>query len=489
MYAAIDMKSFYASVECVERNLNPLDTNLVVADTTRTEKTICLAVSPALKEFGVSGRPRLFEVIQTVDIINRQRLNAANIRHFKSKSCHRSELIADNSIMLDYLIAPPQMTLYEDYSARIHSILLRYFSAEDIHVYSCDESFIYIEPYLETYHMSARDLVMTVIRDILKETGITSTAGIGTNMYLCKIAMDIIAKKITADENGVRIAELDELSYREQLWEHTPLTDFWQLAKGINARLQKLGLRNMGDICLQSLINEEVLYKEFGVEAELIIDHAWGWESCTIADIKRCKPKSRSVSSSQVLARPYEFNEAVIILREMVEALVQKIIAEEYLTSGVSLYVSYDSSNVYAAYNGRWSTDAYGRRTPRQLSVSRKIEATSSNTELTEIFLKLFNEQADHQLRIRKIGLSLNNLVPETEIEEKYIQYDIFSDVEALEHARIQREKKLAEEKAVQKALLEIKDKFGKNSILRGSSYLAASTARERNTQIGGHRA
>lgn len=487
MYAAIDMKSFYASVECVERQLNPLDTNLIVADESRTEKTICLAVSPALKAFGIPGRPRLYEVIQQVEKINRQRLKARE--SFTGTSYVRSELIADHGLMLDYLTAPPQMALYEDYSARIYSIFLKYFSAEDIHVYSCDEAFIYIKPYLKTYRMTPHDLVMAVVRDVLKETGITATAGIGTNMYLCKVAMDIIAKKMPADKDGVRIAELDELSYREQLWEHTPLTDFWQLAKGTNSRLQELGLQNMGDICLQSLRDEEVLYKQFGMDAEMIIDHAWGWESCTIADIKKRKPKSQSISTSQVLSRAYSFDEAVTVLKEMVESLVLRMAAKEYAAGGVSLYISYDGGNVYDGYSGQWTSDAYGRRMPKQTSVTRKIKATASNRELTDIFLRLYYEKADKELFIRKIGISLNQIIPEEEVEEEYIQYDMFSDVEALERERLAKEKKLAHEKSVQKALLEIKGRFGKNAILRGSSFLEESTARERNMQIGGHRA
>ena len=489
MYAAIDMKSFYASVECVERRLNPLDTNLVVADESRTDKTICLAVSPALKSFGVPGRPRLFEVIQKVNSVNRKRLKQIRQNSFADYSIYKHELDGDNTLGVKYIVAPPRMELCEEYSARIYAVFLKYFSAEDIHVYSCDEAFIYIKPYLSTYKKTPHDLVMTVVRDILAETGITATAGIGTNMYLCKIAMDIIAKKMPADKDGVRIAVLDELSYRELLWEHTPLTDFWQLARGTDTRLQELGLRNMGDICLQSLKDEEVLYKQFGIEAEMIIDHAWGWESCTIADIKRRKPKSQSISSSQVLSRPYTFDETLIILKEMVESLVQRMISADCAASGVSLYVSYDGGNVYKEYRGQWTWDAYGRRIPKYVSLTRKIKSTSSNHSITDTFVKLFHEKVDQDLYIRKIGISLNNVSPEKEIVEEYVQYDLFCDVEALERERLKREKKLSREKAIQKAMIGIKGKYGKNAVLRGLSYLEASTARERNMQIGGHKA
>ena len=489
MYAAVDMKSFYASVECVERGLDPLNTNIVVADISRTSKTICLAVSPSLKAIGLPGRPRMFEVEQKVQTVNYQRKKQNQYRSFVQRSSDATELKQHPEYELDFITAPPRMKLYEEYSTKIYSILLRYFSSEDIHVYSCDESFIHIEPYLHLYHKTANELLMTVVKEILSETGITATAGIGTNMYLAKIAMDIMAKKMPADKNGVRIAELDELSYRKNLWEHTPLTDFWGYGKGISEHLERLGIHNMGEICLLSERNDELLYREFGTNAEIIIDHAWGYENCTIQDIQSYTPKNRSISSGQVLSRAYENSEAEIILKEMTDALVLKMISCGCATNHISLDIQYDSKDVYETYNGKWASDRYERKVPVPLSCSKKIEYTASFSEIMRQMLKLFHSRVDKRLFIKKISNSFSGLISKDEIPEKVIQYGLFDDVEALEKKRRQKELQVQKEESIQKAVLDIKEKYGKNALLRGISYQKEATARERNGQIGGHRA
>lgn len=489
MYAAVDMKSFYASVECVERGLDPLNTNLVVADISRTSKTICLAVSPSLKAIGLTGRPRMFEVEQKVQTVNYQRKRQNRYRSFVQRSSDATELKQHPEYELDFITAPPRMKLYEEYSTKIYSILLRYFSSEDIHVYSCDESFIHIGPYLHLYHKTANELLMTVVKEILSETGITATAGIGTNMYLAKIAMDIMAKKMPADKNGVRIAELDELSYRKNLWEHTPLTDFWGYGKGISEHLERLGIHNMGEICLLSERNDELLYREFGTNAEIIIDHAWGYENCTIQDIQSYTPKNRSISSGQVLSRAYENSEAEIILKEMTDALVLKMISCGCATNHISLDIQYDSKDVYETYNGKWSSDRYERKVPVPLSCSKKIEYTASFSEIMRQMLELFHSRVDKRLFIKKISIGFGGLIGKDEIPEKVIQYGLFDDVEALEKKRRQKELQVQKEESIQKAVLDIKEKYGKNALLRGISYQKEATARERNGQIGGHRA
>lgn len=489
MYAAVDMKSFYASVECVERGLDPLSTNLVVADMSRTSKTICLAVSPSLKSIGLPGRPRLFEVEQKVQSENYRRKRQNQYRNFARKSSDAIELKHHPEYELDYITALPQMKLYEEYSTKIYSILLRYFSPEDIHVYSCDESFIHIEPYLKLYQKTANKLLMTVIREILSETGITATAGIGTNMYLAKIAMDIMAKKMPADKNGGRIAELDELSYRKNLWEHTPLTDFWGYGKGISSHLERLGIHNMGEICLLSEQNEELLYREFGANAEIIIDHAWGYENCTIQDIQNYTPKNRSIGSGQVLSRAYDNIEAKIILKEMTDALVLKMLSCRCATNHISLDIQYDSKDVYSEYNGKWASDRYERKVPVPLSCSKRIEYTSSFSEIIKHMLELFRSRVDKRLSIKKISTGFGDLISKDKIPEKIVQYGLFDDVETLEKQRRQKEIQAQKEDSIQKAVLGIKEKYGKNALLRGISYQKGATARERNRQIGGHRA
>lgn len=489
MYAAIDMKSFYASVECVERGFDPLTTNLVVADNSRTNKTICLAVSPALKSYGIPGRPRLYEVEQKVMGINYQRKKKNKWKEFRWKSYNTIELEQHPEYELFYITAPPQMLLYEKYSAKIYSVFLRYFSPDDIHVYSCDEAFIYIEPYLNTYNMTAHELIMKVIKDVLAETGITATAGIGTNMYLCKIAMDIVAKKMPADKDGVRIAELDEISYREKLWEHMPLQDFWGYGSGISSHLEQMGIHNMGELCLLSEYNDEILYEEFGVNAEILIDHAWGYESCTIGDIQAYSPKSRSISNSQVLTRAYKNEEAEIILKEMVDALVIKLVEAESATNRISLHISFDGVDVYPEYQGKWSLDMYGRRMPKSFSGNKKIDYTSSSKTLINEFVSLYRSKVDKELLIRKIGISFQNVIPQKNVPSEIVQYSLFDDVEAVEHQRKAKEIQQQKEKSLQNAVLCIKNKFGKNAVLRGMSFQEGATARDRNMQIGGHRA
>lgn len=489
MYAAIDMKSFYASVECVERGLDPLTTNLVVADSTRTNKTICLAVSPALKSYGIPGRPRLFEVEQKVRTINYQRRKNNKWRAFKGKSSCSIEIEQHPEYELDYITAPPQMLLYEKYSTRIYSVFLKFFSPEDIHVYSCDEAFLYIEPYLNTYRMTAHELIMKVIKEVLAETGITATAGIGTNMYLCKVAMDIVAKKMPADEDGVRIAELDEISYREKLWEHVPLQDFWGYGRGITSHLERLGIHNMGELCLMSEYDDEKLYKEFGINAEILIDHAWGYESCTIGDIQAYSPKNRSLSNSQVLSRAYNNEEAEIVMREMVDSLVLKLVEAECVTDQISLYISFDGQDVYDDYRGHWSMDMYGRKMPRPVSCNKKIEYTSSSKQLIEEFVYLYRYIVDTKLSIRKIGIGFQNVIAQKEVPEEIVQYSLFDDVEELERQKKSKEIKSRKEKSLQNAVLNLKHRYGKNAVLRGMSFQEGATARERNMQIGGHKA
>lgn len=489
MYAAIDMKSFYASVECVERGLDPLTTNLVVADNTRTNKTICLAVSPALKSYGIPGRPRLFEVEQKVSTINYQRRRNNKWRKFKGISNCFTELDKHPEYELGYITAPPQMLLYEKYSARIYSVFLKFFSPEDIHVYSCDEAFMYIEPYLKTYKLTAHELIMKVVKEVLAETGITATAGIGTNMYLCKVAMDIVAKKMPADKDGVRIAELDEITYREKLWEHTPLKDFWGYGSGISSHLERMGIHNMGELCLMSEYDDEKLYKEFGINAEILIDHAWGYESCTIGDIQAYSPKNRSVSNSQVLSRAYNNVETEIVLKEMVDALVLKLVEANCVTNQISLYISFDGQDVYSDYRGRWVLDMYGRRMPRPVSCNKKIEYTSSSRVLIDEFAYLYNCMVDFRLSVRRIGISFQNVISQKDVPAEVVQYSPFDDVEEIERKKKTEEIQMQKEKSLQNAVLEIKNRYGKNAVLRGMSYQKGATARERNQQIGGHRA
>lgn len=487
-YIAIDLKSFYASVECVERGLDPLDTCLVVADPSRTEKTICLAVSPALKAYGTGGRPRLFEVVERVREANRSRGRAG-------KSCSKRELERNRQLAVDYVIAPPRMAQYMAYSRRIYEIYLRYVTHEDIHVYSIDEVFIDATTYLESYKMTASELAMTIIRNILAETGITATAGIGTNLYLSKVAMDIVAKKMPPDKDGVRIAELDELSYRKSLWEHQPLTDFWRVGRGIAGRLAKYGIWTMGDIARCSIEREDLLYELFGVNAELLIDHAWGWEPVTMAQIKGYCPDNRSICSGQVLQSPYLVAKARNVVLEMADSLSLELVDKQLLTDQIVLTVSYDvqsltNPSIRSAYHGKVTTDYYGRSVPVHAHGTIHIgEPTSSGKVLTEKVAELFDRIVNPVLLVRRLNISANRLVHEEEYvkRERAMQLDLFMDSGGCGTQRLMDEKKQQRERRLQEATLKIKKQFGKNAILKGINYADGATQKERNRQIGGH--
>ena len=487
-YIAIDLKSFYASVECMERGLDPLDTCLVVADPSRTEKTICLAVSPALKSYGIGGRPRLFEVAQRVSEVNRQRGRSG-------KSHSKKELDAHKELDVDYLVAQPRMAHYIRYSTRIYKIYLRHIAPEDIHVYSIDEVFMDVTSYLKNYRMTADELAMKIIREVLAETGITATAGIGTNLYLSKVAMDIVAKKMPADKDGVRIAELDEMTYRRLLWEHTPLTDFWRVGRGIAARLAAYGILTMGDIARCSVEHEDLLYKLFGVNAELLIDHAWGWEPVTMDMIKAYRPETSSISSGQVLQSPYTSAKARNVVLEMADSLSLNLVDKKLVTDQLVLTVGYDTESltdkdIREKYQGKVSTDRYGRQVPAHAHGTVNMERpTSSGKILTEKVGGLFDRIVNRDLLVRRITLSANHLVYETNIQpnNKAVQLDLFTDYEKLEKEWKAEEEMLARERRRQEAVLQIKKKFGKNAILKGLNYADGATQRERNQQIGGH--
>lgn len=498
-YVAIDLKSFYASVECMERGLDPLTTNLVVADASRSEKTICLAVSPSLKAHGIPGRPRLFEVVQKVREVNARRRRQAPRGMFTGSSVYDPELRSSPSLALDYIAAAPRMALYLEYSTKIYGVYLKHLAPEDIHVYSIDEVFFDATKYLKAQKISAREFVTKIILDVLETTGITATAGIGTNLYLSKIAMDIGAKHIPTDENGVRIAELDEMSYRRQLWSHQPLTDFWRVGKGYAKKLEEHGLCTMGDIARCSLgkpsdrHNEDLLYKLFGVNAELLIDHAWGFEPCTIADIKAYKPSSKSVSSGQVLPAPYSFEKARLIAREMTELLVLDLVAKKLMTNQMVLTVGYDIENLAdkdrrQSYHGGVTTDSYGRAVPKQASGSMNLaKYTSSTRSIVGAVMELFDRIVDPDLLVRRVNIGANNVLDEATVLEKgnFQQLDLFTDYEAQQ----QRELDLERERKVQEAALAIKEKYGKNAILKGMNLEEGATTIDRNQQIGGHKA
>ena len=482
-YIAIDLKSFYASVECVERGLDPLTTNLVVADESRTEKTICLAVSPSLKKYGIPGRARLFEVVQKVKQVNRSRKTGEP--------------------ELSYIAAPPRMALYVEYSTRIYDIYLKYVAPEDIHVYSIDEVFMDVTHYLKTYGMTAYQLAQTIILDVQDHIGITATAGIGTNLYLCKIAMDIVAKHIDADENGVRIAQLDEKSYRKLLWDYRPITDFWRVGPGYAKKLAENGMYTMGDVARCSIgketdyYNEDLLYKLFGVNAELLIDHAWGWEPCTMEAIKNYKPSSNSVGSGQVLQCPYSYEKAGLIVREMTELLVLDLVDKDLVTNQIVLTVGYDIENLKQSefqknYRGEIKTDRYGRKIPKHAHGTMNLEEyTSSTRKIVDATVELYQRIVDPQLLVRRISLAANHVIQECEIAEtdSYEQMDLFTDYQAKEEQK-QREKEERErERRMQQAVLELKKKFGKNAVLKGMNLQEGATTIERNRQIGGHKA
>ena len=492
-YIAIDLKSFYASVECQKRGLDPLDTNLVVADESRSDKTICLAVSPALKRLGIPGRDRLFAVRQRINEVNRHR-EKENRGPLKGKSVFASELESDKGLAADFITAVPRMALYMDVSAQIYSIYLKYIAPEDIHVYSIDEVFIDATPYLDVLKTDARQLAMTMILDVLETTGITATAGIGTNLYLCKVAMDIMAKHIRADENGVRIAELDEMTYRRQLWSHEPLTDFWRVGHGIAARLQAHGMKTMGDIALMSLKNEDLLYSLFGINAELLIDHAWGRETCLMEDIKAYKPQSTSLSQGQVLMQPYSFDKARLVLSEMADMLANQLAEKKLLAGRLSIFTSYDISNIKDGkhFEGEIITDFYGRRLPKGDGGSMRLERPSClASEIISAALMIYDSQVRKDLLIKKLNVCVSDLMTEQEARqaEKAVQLDLFTDYERKEAEEKADELAREKEKKLQLATLSIKQRYGKNAILRLSSYDEGATARERNRQIGGHKA
>ena len=499
-YLAIDLKSFYASVECSERGLDPLSTMLVVADLSRTEKTICLAVTPALKAYGVAGRARLYEVVEKVKEINARRLRLAPGHRFTGSSCDAKELARDPSLSLDYITAPPRMSYYMQYSAGIYDIYLRYIAPEDIHVYSVDEVFMDVTDYLRTYRIPARELAIRMIREVLRATGITATCGIGTNLYLAKIAMDIVAKKAPADPDGVRIAELDETGYRRLLWAHRPLTDFWRIGRGYARKLEAHGLYTMGDIARCSLggendfYNEALLYRLFGVNAELLIDHAWGWEPCTMADIKGYRPRSNSLSSGQVLSVPYDFAKAKLVMREMTDLLVLDLVKKGLKTDQMVLTVGYDRANLddperSAAYDGEVTLDYYGRLIPKHAHGTVRLgRMTSSSREITEAVMDLYDRITDPKLLVRRLNVTACSVTPEPEAELPDCggQMDLFSDfapAEGTGHRDPDRERRR------QEAVLAIQERYGKNAVLKGMNLEEGATARDRNRQIGGHRA
>jgi DNA polymerase V len=497
-YIAIDLKSFYASVECRERGLDPLDTNLVVADESRTDKTICLAVTPSLKSYGIPGRARLFEVRQRVKEVNAERCYRAPGRKFSGASHLSSKLKADPSLELDFIIARPRMAYYMQYSSRIYSIYMKYVAPEDVVVYSIDEVFMDVTNYMSIYKVSAHDLAMKIILDVLKETGITATAGIGTNLFLCKVAMDIVAKHIPADENGVRIAQLDEMRFRRDLWSHRPITDFWRVGRGYARKLERYGIYTMGDIALCSEKNEDFLYRLFGKNAELLIDHAWGWEPCTIADIKAYKPSANSISSGQVLHCPYDWNKARLVVREMTDLLVLDLVDKDLMTDQMVLTVGYDIENLTdpvrrAHYTGPVETDHYGRRVPKKAHGSINLGGyTSSTRKIMDAVTQLYESIVDRNLLVRRMYVVANHILPRDEAPKKNevpVQMDLFTDYDALEESRKIEEAELDRENRLQKAAIAIKKRYGKNAILKGMNLEEGATAKDRNAQIGGHKA
>lgn len=495
-YIAIDLKSFYASVECVDRGLNPLDANLVVADPERTEKTICLAVTPALKALGVPGRPRLFEVVEKVREINASRRTLAPGNTFTGKGYGARELAENPSLQVDYYIASPRIGHYMDVSKRIYEIYLRYIAPEDIHVYSVDEVFMDVTGYLHTYGLSARELAMKLVREVLLETGITATAGVGSNLYLAKIAMDVMAKKMKADKDGVRIAELDERSYRENLWDHRPLKDFWRIGRGTAKKLENMGLMTMGDIARCSLKNEELLYKLFGINAELLIDHAWGYEPCTMADIKSYRSETNSLSIGQVLSEPYSFEKGRIIVREMTEQLALNIVRKGLVTNALDLTVCYDTENLTNPeksrnYAGPVTRDFYGREVPKPAHGACRLKGyTASTKEISEKMAALYDENVDRNLTIRKVYVVVQNVIPEKDVKtENYEQLDLFTDYEARDQKVREEKKNSDKEKSLQRTILEIREKFGSNALVKGLNLEEGATGLKRNGQIGGHKA
>ena len=492
IYIAIDLKSFYASVECMERNLNPLTTNLVVADKSRTEKTICLAVSPSLKAYGIPGRARLFEVVQKVKEENIERKRKIGNREFDGTSYLAEELKNNPNLKLDYIAAPPRMALYMDYSTRIYNVYLKYFSPDDIYVYSIDEVFCDVTHYLKTYKLTAKELATKVMHDVYNTTGITSTAGIGTNLYLAKIAMDIGAKHANADKNGVRIAELDEMSYRRLLWNHRPITDFWRVGKGIARSLEKHRIYTMGDVARTSVENEELLYKLFGINAELLIDHAWGYEPCTMESIKSYIPEKNSISSGQVLHCPYNFEKTRLIVKEMTELLTLDLAQKNLVTNQIVLTIGYDIENlqdpeIRKNYKGEITIDRYGRKIPKHAHGTMNLDhKTSSTKTIMDETMKLFDRIINPNLLVRRINITANNVINASKIKEEktFEQIDLFGNYIKKE----ENIKKELSENKIQKAMIDIKNKYGKNAIIKGMNLQDGGTTIDRNNQIGGHK-
>ena len=503
VYIACDLKSFYASVECMERNLDPLTTNLVVADAGRTEKTICLAVSPSLKAYGISGRARLFEVVQRVAEVNAKRRQNAPGRQLTGSSWHDPDVRSHPKLALDYLVAPPRMAHYIEWSTRIYNVYLKYAAPEDICVYSIDEVLIDVTNYLPTYKLTPRELARKIVLDVLETTGITATAGIGTNLYLAKVAMDIWAKHTRPDPNGVRIAELDEMSYRRLLWAHRPLTDFWRVGPGYAKKLEAKGLYTMGDIARCSIgtpanyYNEELLYKMFGVNAELLIDHAWGYEPVTMADIKAYRPEAKSIGSGQVLTCPYEFDKARTVAWEMADQLALDLVGQRLVTNQLTLTIGYDIENLRdlerrKQYHGEVATDRYGRQIPKHAHGTANLEEyTSSSKRITSAILELFDRIVDKSFLIRRLNLTANRVMEESSIPKELAmeQLDLFTDYEAARAKKEAEAAELAREKKLQETMLSIKHKYGKNAILKGTNLVDGATAADRNGRIGGHRA
>ncbi|MBQ6568956.1 MAG: DNA methylase [Clostridia bacterium] len=496
-YIAIDLKSFYASVECADRGLDPLTTNLVVADKSRTEKTICLAVSPSLKAYKIPGRARLFEVVQRVKEVNAQRKFKAPGEKLTDYTYDAKKLAYNSALGVDYIVAVPRMARYMEVSTKIFDIYMRYVAPEDIHVYSVDEVFIDATSYLRMHGLTAREFAMILINAVLGETGITATAGIGTNLYLAKIAMDIMAKRIPADKNGVRIAELDENSYRAEMWNHRPLTDFWRIGKGYAKKLEQNGLYTMGDIARCSVgkkgerYSEDLLYKLFGINAELLIDHAWGWEPCTIADIKAYKPENNSLSSGQVLKEPYPYEKAKLVIKEMTDLLVLDLVEKGLVCDQMVLTVCYDTENT-AKFGGEITTDYYGRQVPKSAHGSVNLGTmTSSGKKIITAVSELYDKIVDKNLTVRRMYVVANHVITELEAKNQPAdtQMSFFTDYSEQEKRNAQEQAELEREKRMQKAVISIKKKYGKNAVLRGMNYEEGATAIERNGQVGGHKA
>ena len=483
-YIAIDLKSFYASVECVERGLDPLDTNLVVADLSRTEKTICLAVSPSLKQYGIPGRARLFEVVQRVREINAIRRSKAPNGKLVGGSQFDYFIRKCPDLAVDYIVAKPQMARYMQVSAQIYQIYLDYVAPEDIHVYSIDEVFMDVTGYLKSYNMTARELADVIIRDVLSQTGITATAGIGTNLYLSKIAMDIVAKHIKADKDGVRIAELDEQSYRQKLWGHKPITDFWRIGRGYSKKLAQYGMFTMGDVARCSVYQEDLLYKLFGKNAELLIDHAWGYEPCTIAEIKAYRPENTSLSVGQVLSQAYDFKKARLVIQEMAESLTLDLVRKKLVTNQMVLTVGYDRKSIETGYSGKITSDAYGRQIPAHAHGTQNLNRyTSSSKAIVGAVLELFDRIADPSLYVRRMYVVANHTEYEDKIACQCEQLSLFSAEEAEDEGALKKERE------IQQTVLKLQERYGKNAVLKGMNFKQGATAVERNGQIGGHRA